>query len=85
MIRQERKAMRVLISRTVKEVTDLPAGGRSVAYKSVPDGSKVGDVVVEIDLNGIFEKMGARALRSRGHKCVSGFVTVKARNVRHET
>lgn len=55
----------------------------ALGVKSVPNGQLVGDILVEIDWEAIVRDMGAKALRSKGHKCRDGYVVVKARNVKH--
>ena len=52
--------------------------------KHVPDGVLVGDILVDIDDTFIRSRLVPRALQSKGKRCVSGPVTVKVRNLRHE-
>ncbi len=58
--------------------------GQTWGYRKVPDGFVVGDVHIEIDIDAVARVMGTKALLSKSHKCVDGFVTVKAHGVRHE-
>ncbi len=82
MIRQLwRGQRRVGVSRREK-ITD---GEPSITgFRTVPDRVLVGDVIVEIDLERLITSMGDRAMKSKGKKCVDGWVTVRAVGVRKE-
>lgn len=72
-----RRAFTVRVPVTRKEkITENGWSG----HRSVPDGEVSADLLVEIDIEALVKDMGARAVRSKGGKCIDGYVKVTARD-----
>jgi hypothetical protein len=66
------------------EKTETPT---SVSYNHrVPNGTLTGDIAINVDLDGIFYRLGERALRNKTHraKTLGGLIVVVASNLKRE-
>ena len=70
----------------VRLETDAEVAARSATdtYRwphTVPDGQIDAVIEIEIDITSIVRTMGQKATRSKGGKCVDGYVTVRAHSI----
>lgn len=71
-----------LRAQKTKMVSTVDANGAKMR-QCAADGELAGDILITIDIDGIARSMGRRALLNKTKKCIDGFVTVRAVNIRH--
>lgn len=70
--------MTVAVTRDVIEHEKTAHGPLIPYWRSVPDGTITGELIVTVDVDGIVATLGARALRNKSQRAsgVNGLVTV---------